>query len=124
MTKRKFAISVITTSRADYGLLKWPSTAMRSDPDVDLKLIVDGSHSEDRHGNTIKEIRDDGFTVFATAPMYDGNSFSSTVKARQKFSRNNVTARRVAEGGDPMAYWEILSHVATKDYADGDPMFE
>ena len=76
---RKFAISVITTSRADYGLLKWPLTAMRSDPDVDLKLIVGGSHLEDRHGNTIEEIQDDGFKVFATAPMYDGNSFSSTV---------------------------------------------
>ena len=122
MKKFKKKICIITSSRAEFGLLS--RLIKKIQKTSSTQLIVTGSHISKSFGNTIKEIRDDGFTVFATAPMYDGNSFSSTVKARQKFSRNNVTARRVAEGGDPMAYWEILSHVATKDYADGDPMFE
>jgi UDP-hydrolysing UDP-N-acetyl-D-glucosamine 2-epimerase len=59
--KRKIAI--VTTSRADYSHLYWPIHDLRAHPDVDLKLIVLGSHLSPEFGMTVREIERDGFTI-------------------------------------------------------------
>ena len=41
---RKRTIALITTSRADYSHLYWPLCELAAHLDVDLKLIVMGSH--------------------------------------------------------------------------------
>ena len=61
--KRK--IAVITTSRADYGHLYWPLRALSAHPQVDLKLIVLGSHLSPEFGHTLREIEKDGFPIDA-----------------------------------------------------------
>jgi UDP-hydrolysing UDP-N-acetyl-D-glucosamine 2-epimerase len=61
--KRK--IAVITTSRADYGHLYWPLRDLSLHPDVDLKLIVLGSHLSPEFGHTVREIEKDGFPIAA-----------------------------------------------------------
>jgi UDP-hydrolysing UDP-N-acetyl-D-glucosamine 2-epimerase len=57
--KRK--IAVVTTSRADYSHLYWPLHDLARHPEVDLKLIVLGSHLSPEFGMTVKEIERDGF---------------------------------------------------------------
>ena len=61
--KRK--IAVVTTSRADYSLLYWPLRDLASHPNVDLKIVVLGSHLSPEFGSTVQEIEKDGFHVDA-----------------------------------------------------------
>ncbi len=61
--KRK--IAVITTSRADYSHLYWPLRDLSAHSQVDLKLIVLGSHLSPEFGNTVREIEKDGFPIAA-----------------------------------------------------------
>ena len=59
--KRK--IAVVTTSRADYSHLYWPLHDLARHPDVELKLIVMGSHLSPEFGATVGEIERDGFPI-------------------------------------------------------------
>jgi UDP-N-acetylglucosamine 2-epimerase (non-hydrolysing)/GDP/UDP-N,N'-diacetylbacillosamine 2-epimerase (hydrolysing) len=61
--KRK--IAVLTTSRADYSHLYWPLRDLSTHPEVDLKLIVLGSHLSPEFGHTLREIEKDGFPIAA-----------------------------------------------------------
>jgi UDP-hydrolysing UDP-N-acetyl-D-glucosamine 2-epimerase len=61
--KRK--IAVVTTSRADYGLLYWPLRDLAAHPDVDLKIVALGPHLSPEFGCTVQEIEKDGFHVDA-----------------------------------------------------------
>src|ERR1700683_181576 len=63
---QKRTIAVITTSRADYSHLYWPLRELAGHPDVDLELIVMGSHLSPEFGLTAKEIQKDGFAIAAS----------------------------------------------------------
>lgn len=58
-------ISVVTGSRADYGLLYPLLEKISTDEKLELQLIVTGMHLSPRHGNTYQQILDDGFTIDA-----------------------------------------------------------
>lgn len=61
--KRK--IAVVTTSRADYSHLYWPLKDLTAHPEIDLKLIVLGSHLSPQFGSTVEEIERDGIPIAA-----------------------------------------------------------
>jgi UDP-hydrolysing UDP-N-acetyl-D-glucosamine 2-epimerase len=61
----KRTIAVVTTSRADYSHLYWPLHDLARHPDVELRLIVMGSHLSPEFGSTVDEIERDGFPVVA-----------------------------------------------------------
>src|ERR1700693_1188720 len=63
---RKRTIAVITTSRADYSHLYWPLRELAAHPDVDLKLIVMGSHLSPEFGLSAQEIQKDGIAIAAS----------------------------------------------------------
>lgn len=65
MTTSRRRIGVVTTSRADYGHLYWPLRALQAHPDVDLGVIVLGSHLSPEFGQTIHEIEHDNFPIVA-----------------------------------------------------------
>lgn len=56
-------ICVVTGSRADYGLLKNLMYLIKSDSEMNLQIIVTGSHLSPKHGETYREIEDDGFKI-------------------------------------------------------------
>jgi UDP-hydrolysing UDP-N-acetyl-D-glucosamine 2-epimerase len=62
----KRTIAAITTSRADYSHLYWPLRELQIHPDVDLKLIVIGSHLSPEFGLSVQEIRKDGIAIAAS----------------------------------------------------------
>lgn len=64
-------ICVITSSRADYGLLVEPIKSFHNDPQIDCKLIVTGSHLSADFGNSYKEIEKDGFKIDARVEIED-----------------------------------------------------
>lgn len=61
MKRRK--IAVITTSRAEYGLLYWVMKAIQSDPQLELLTIVSGTHLSPEFGYSVQMIADDGFQI-------------------------------------------------------------
>lgn len=60
----KYQVCVITSTRADYGLLRELLYRFRENQKVELKLVVTGSHLCAKFGNTQEEIIRDGFTSF------------------------------------------------------------
>lgn len=64
-------VAVVSTSRADYGHLYWPLKALEENPLIDLRLIATAAHLADRYGNTVEQIRADGFRVHATVPCLE-----------------------------------------------------
>ncbi|RXK46927.1 UDP-N-acetylglucosamine 2-epimerase [Halorientalis pallida] len=61
MTAR--TITVVTGTRAEYGLLKPAMEAIRDREDLSLSLIATGMHLSPEHGYTVEEITADGFDV-------------------------------------------------------------
>jgi UDP-hydrolysing UDP-N-acetyl-D-glucosamine 2-epimerase len=58
-------IAVLTTSRADYSHLYWPLRDLAAHPEVDLRIVVLGSHLSPEFGWTVREIEKDGFRIDA-----------------------------------------------------------
>ena len=56
-------ILVVTSSRADYGLLKPLLEEINLSKKLELKLIVTGSHLSKIHGETFKDLKKDGFKI-------------------------------------------------------------
>ncbi len=62
-------ILVLTGTRAEYGLLKSSMEAIEAHDQLSLSVVVTGMHLSPRYGNTVDEIRNDGFTVDREVPM-------------------------------------------------------
>jgi UDP-hydrolysing UDP-N-acetyl-D-glucosamine 2-epimerase len=75
----KIRVAVITTSRADYGLLVPLMKKIREDEFFDFSLIVTGSHLSNIHGRTVERIIDDGFTNFDTVDTAGGSDTENGV---------------------------------------------
>lgn len=59
-------VAVVTTSRADYSIYFALLKRMQEDPFFEMSVIVTGMHLSKMYGETIAEIRKDGFTLLAT----------------------------------------------------------
>lgn len=70
MPNTRFHVTCITTSRADYGLLKWPMRMLKDDPDIQLSIIAGGGHVAASQGATGSEVLKDGFTIDESVEMY------------------------------------------------------
>ncbi len=62
-------ICVLTGTRAEYGLLKPIIERIDSDKELELILLVAGMHLSEEFGNTIDEIKMDGFKIDGTIDM-------------------------------------------------------
>lgn len=67
MSARK--IAVLTTSRADYGLLYWIMRRIRADRGLRLQVLATGAHLSRAFGRTVDKIVRDGFDVSARVPL-------------------------------------------------------
>jgi GDP/UDP-N,N'-diacetylbacillosamine 2-epimerase (hydrolysing) len=65
----KRLITVVTGSRAEFGLLKSLLTLIGNSHELELELLVSGSHLSEKHGSTIREIREMGFLNFHTIDL-------------------------------------------------------
>ncbi|CAN5667347.1 UDP-N-acetylglucosamine 2-epimerase [soil metagenome] len=60
----KRSVWIITTSRADYGLLINLMKELKEDERCSLKIIATGMHASKMHGETYKMIIEDGFEIY------------------------------------------------------------
>lgn len=63
-------IAIMTSSRADYGILYPVIKAMQEHPGLDPTLLVTGTHLSRYHGYTIRGIKKDKFKIGATIDMH------------------------------------------------------
>lgn len=63
--KLRRKIAVVTSTRADYGLLLWPMRAIAASTELELQLVVTGTHLAPGFGMTVREIERDGFNIDA-----------------------------------------------------------
>jgi len=62
-------IAVVTGSRAEYGSLYCLMKDIENDVDLELQVVVTGTHLSDQFGSTDKQIMQDGFTIDARVFM-------------------------------------------------------
>ena len=75
------SICIVTSTRADYGILTPLIRLCHQSRDVELRLVVTGTHLSDRFGRTEQEILHDGFPIDARIPILE-DSDSSAAMAR------------------------------------------
>ncbi len=79
MTKK---LCVVTSSRADYGLLYWLMKEIKSNDKFKLLTIVSGMHLSSQYGKSIDEIKKDGFKVdFEVDMLLSDDSRTSIIKS-------------------------------------------
>lgn len=66
MTRR---VCVFTGTRAEYGLLVWLMREIQADPNLELQVLVSGSHLVREFGDTWRQIIADGFSIDAKVDM-------------------------------------------------------
>jgi len=69
MDNRKRRIAVFTGNRAEYGLQYPILRAFDEHPDIEYHLIVSGAHLDKNFGQTLEEIKNDGFEVYAEVAL-------------------------------------------------------
>lgn len=75
-------ICVVTTSRADYGLLYWLMRAIREDDALELQVIAAGMHLSPEFGLTYRDIERDGFRIDRKIEMLlSGDTDSAVAKS-------------------------------------------
>ncbi len=67
---RRRRVAVVTGSRAEYGLLRSPMRHIAAHPRLHLQLVATGMHLLRSFGYTLRHIKDDGFSIDKTVPMY------------------------------------------------------
>ena len=74
-------VAVVTTGRADYGLLRPLLTKLEADDRFDLRVMVTGSHLIESQGMTVQEVESDGHTV-TRLPLPNDEQDSPAATAR------------------------------------------
>lgn len=86
ISDKKLNINVVTGTRADFGLLKQLIKKINNDNELNLLLSVTGSHLSHIHGETIKEIINEGLEI------------DSKVDLQLKFDTPKAIAHATANG--------------------------
>ena len=66
-------ITVVTATRAEYGLLRPVVQKIAASDVLDLQLVVTGAHLCPRLGETVHEIEADGLPIAARLPIFTDN---------------------------------------------------
>lgn len=89
--KRK--ICIVTSTRADWGLLSGIAKALDSRDDVTLQIIATNMHLSEKFGSTWREIERDGLNIDRKVPMpVDTDTSSGTVEAMSQCMKGMAQA--------------------------------
>ncbi len=106
MTIRK--VSVVTGTRAEYGIIKPLMEKINKSKHMELNLIVTGMHLLKKHGLTIKEIINDGFEVGNIVRMY--NNDERTIARYMGNKKNAITYYSDALARGISGFSDVLSN--------------
>lgn len=76
----RYKICVVTTTRADYGILRPLLFRLMADEMFDLRVAVSGTHLSEIFGMTVREVEADGLPIDCRVPVFlEGNSSPETM---------------------------------------------
>lgn len=96
-TSPRKSVSIVTTSRADFGIYTSVLERLNRAPGIDLDLIVTGMHLSPEFGNTVTEVEKTGFPIrdtfsgLVSSDTEEGIAKSmglTTIGAAQAFARS------------------------------------
>lgn len=125
-------IGVVTTTRSEYGLLKRLIKKINDDKELELCLIVTGTHLLEEYGMTVKYIEEDGFPIAVKVPVEIDTSCPSAISATmgryflafsEVFEKNKVDFLVVL--GDryemiPICYCAANAHIPIAHISGGE----
>ncbi|SCY45135.1 UDP-N-acetylglucosamine 2-epimerase (non-hydrolysing) [Pseudobutyrivibrio sp. AR14] len=77
-----YKVAYATGSRADYGIVTRYLEKLDSDSEIQLDILVTGSHMDDKYGKSIDIIKQDGFNIaFAADIKLSENDNSGVIKS-------------------------------------------
>lgn len=92
MNKKK--ILVVTGTRAEYGLLKSTMEEITASEKLDLRLLVTGMHTLSKYGNTVDDIRMDGFNIDCVVGIDEEDdmlaAFSKEIVGIKEYCKKNM----------------------------------
>lgn len=83
-------VLALTTSRADYGLLRPLLRGIDDHNELELILVVSGTHLSHRHGYTVNEIESDGFQIAESIDLGVGTNPDSGSDAVEMVAKMTV----------------------------------
>lgn len=75
----KKIISVLTATRAEYGLLKPVITKLLECNELDVRIVATGMHLSIKYGLTYKEIEEDGFVIDKKIDILEESNTESSI---------------------------------------------
>ena len=94
-------ITVVTATRAEYGLLRPVVQKIAASDVLDLQLVVTGAHLCPRLGETVHEIEADGLPIAARLPIFTDAAdepVSKTIARTMEIFDNYFAAHRPDAG--------------------------
>ena len=67
-------VAVVTATRAEYGILKSLIMRLHQDEEIELQLLVTGTHLSEKYGNTETEILNDNVSIFESIPILENGN--------------------------------------------------
>jgi len=64
-------LAILTATRAEYGLMRQLIFRINADSDIELNLLVTGTHLSETFGKTVNEIHKDGVPISFEIPILD-----------------------------------------------------
>lgn len=91
-------VLIATTTRADWGILSPLARELRRNPDVEVEIMASNMHLDPSRGDTLAEIRADGFNP-VVAPM--NTVFESAADAARAMGQCGMEASSVMQRLEP-----------------------
>jgi len=85
------SVCVVTSTRADYGILRPLLSRLQEINGIDLRIVVTGMHLCDRHGNTYTEIENDGFSIHKKIAIQLSSDTRSAMTKSMGMALNNFS---------------------------------
>lgn len=99
---KKHKIAVMTTTRAEYGLLRPVLLKIKAEKELELVLIVGGTHLAKEWGNTVAEIEKDDVTVHAE--IYNLPEADNAVAICKSMGKTMIEVAQVLEKEQPALF--------------------
>lgn len=77
----RFRVCVVTGTRAEFGLLYPLLKRLNTDDEIELQLVITGTHLLPEFGNTQNEILASGIPIYKRVPLQMGNDSKSAMAA-------------------------------------------
>ncbi|MDO8504051.1 MAG: UDP-N-acetylglucosamine 2-epimerase, partial [bacterium] len=85
MTRKKRKILYISGTRADYGLIRETLFLIGKNPKLKVEIVATGMHLMPQFGNTLKEVKKDGFKTHIINAIFEKDDRKSQAKFIGKF---------------------------------------